>query len=447
MKSGLFYLLTILAVLQFRGDGYFPFDRNWNAGLLLAIALAHLLVIWGLLAGLTKVWVGDAEHRPDWAAKLLPWVAPVFSLVVVLGHAMQASRFTGFGYQWKPGFLGLLLVVSANLQFLAWRAWKREQTLVALALSWGGALALKLYPLWAYPVTAKRSDMLPIIFEAGQAWLAGQPVYQYFLLDNGISTQMVRLPGMIAVFLPAVGLGLDLRWVLLLFESGLALALAWAIAQMAPAKRPSFALLWLALAYLPYWHMRHELYEVPFWLLLLLAVFWLRQGRLWAGAAVLGYLAGMHQWAWILAPYLGLYLWRKEGPRRSLLAGCLAAAVGFLVLAAGVQGDWASWQHHIFSYYDQFLASGKPYPMALYWTALLSQFGGLSLLKPIQVAGLLGLLLWSMKRPAALEEALFASGLALSWMLAFNAVAWTYQYLLVVFLLSLAWGFRSSRPD
>lgn len=56
----------------------------------------------------------------------------------------------------------------------------------------------------SYPVTAKRSDMLPIIEAAIRSLFKGENIYHYYLLDNQVSTQIVRFPGIVAAYIPAV---------------------------------------------------------------------------------------------------------------------------------------------------------------------------------------------------------------------------------------------------
>ena len=450
MRASWVLVLLVLGVLQVRGDGYFPFDRTWPKGLLLGIVLFHLGLIWLILNKLYHQWTHSSplpSKKSRFSAQTIWLLPPILTLIILAGQAWQAERFEAVGYRWEPGWLSGLALLAFFGQGVAWRAARAGKWVKALSWAWAGALTLKLYPLFAFPLTAKRSDMLPIIYEAGRAWLDGRPIYQYFMLDNGVSTQMVRLPGMIALYLPAVYFDLDLRWVLLFFESILFLSLALAIGRLPKASQTFASIVWLALAYLPYWHLRHELYEAPFWVVLLLSLYLLKTGRLgWAGGG-LGFLAAMHQWAWVLAPFLGLYLLRREGLKRTLLVATGASAAGYGVLAFGVQGNWEAWQHHIFGYYEQFLAQGNPYLMALYLTALFGKLGLLGWLKPLQLIGVLGFGWAQLKRPARLEEALFFGGLALAWMLAFNVVAWTYQYLLVVFLLALALGLRAHNQD
>ena len=45
--------------------------------------------------------------------------------------------------------------------------------------------------------------MLPIIGEAARSMLVGENIYRFYLLDNGVWTQMVRLPGLVMSYAPA----------------------------------------------------------------------------------------------------------------------------------------------------------------------------------------------------------------------------------------------------
>ena len=80
------------------------------------------------------------------------------------------------------------------------------------------SIILKFIPLFLFPITAKRSDLLPIVEEAAKSILRGEHIYRYYLLDNNIMTQNVRLFGLVFLFLPAVIFQLDIRLTTIFFE-------------------------------------------------------------------------------------------------------------------------------------------------------------------------------------------------------------------------------------
>ncbi|MDT8445756.1 MAG: hypothetical protein RRB13_02520 [bacterium] len=442
MNPSFLFLLAFLALLQLRGDGYFPFPRDWPKDWLLALVLGHLALLWALLLGFIRA---QHQNRPllgNW----LRWVGPAkwgvalgAIALIVAGQWLQAQRFAAIGYRWEPGVMFTLLAASLVLVALAFAKERTGRERTAWALLAAAALGLKFYPIFCFPITAERSDMLPILSEAGQAWLSGTEVYRFYLLDNGVETQNVRLPGMIALYLPAVALGLDLRWVVWGFEALVFGALIVLGGRLPSQKRPVWALLLVAFWLLPYWQMRHELYEVPFWLLLMAAFWALEREKLWALAFLLGVMVATLQWGWLFAPFFSLAVLRRWGLKPSLLAGSFALALAGLILWSAVGSHWGDFYFHVFSYYRHFLAQGVPYLMSMYLTALLAKLGALGWLLPMQALGVFGLLGWHARKARPISVLMQVCALALAWMLLWNAVAWTYQYLLVFLLLLQSW--------
>lgn len=58
---------------------------------------------------------------------------------------------------------------------------------------------------------------MPIIIEQGRAFLQGENIYQFYLLDNGVLTQAVRQPGNVLAFLPSIILSIDPRILSILY--------------------------------------------------------------------------------------------------------------------------------------------------------------------------------------------------------------------------------------
>ena len=84
--------------------------------------------------------------------------------------------------------------------------------------------------------------------------------------------------------------------------------------------------------------------------------------------------------------------------------------------------------------------------MSMYFSHWLVKVNLLKLLLPLKVMAQVPLLYlaWRYGKDTASLAGILA--LSLTLFLMFNPVAWTYQYLLVVFLLMLGWMFHSFQP-
>src|SRR5262249_41378351 len=188
---GLFFL-NLLA----RGDGS-SFLRTVDPEILRGIVLIQALIlcatgawlVWYLF-GATTSDVSEFGH-----VRTRTLILASVALIVIL-HLLQARRFADAGY--RTSYPVLLLCTGTSLALLAF-VWKASP----LAAILSSALALKLYPIAMFPITAKRLDMLPIIDQALHSFVGGDTIYQSYLLDNGVLTPNVRFPGVVAAYLPA----------------------------------------------------------------------------------------------------------------------------------------------------------------------------------------------------------------------------------------------------
>lgn len=132
----------------------------------------------------------------------------------------------------------------------------------------------------------------------------------------------MRFPGLIAVYLPAFLLGADLRFTLLASEVGF-----FALAAQCWRRHALFLLGCAFLAFFPDGHLRHELYETPFWVVLLALILAIdRSSPLPLQVTLLAVLCS-HQWGILLAPFLLVY----AGRRRSFLQAAALAGMSALL--------------------------------------------------------------------------------------------------------------------
>src|SRR5262249_17203790 len=169
--------------------------------------------------------------------------------------------------------------------------------------------------------------------------------------DNGVLTPNVRFPGVVAAYLPAYMLGLDLRMTLLASEVAF-----FGLAARRWGRHPLFLPGCALLAFFPYWHVRHELYDTPFWVVLLLTVLAIDCGcSLLVQVPLLALFLGFHQWGVLLAPLLLIYAARQTSFVR---AGTLGVAAGLLAVPMiwlFCRGDFTGFVSATFGYYSTVL--------------------------------------------------------------------------------------------
>jgi hypothetical protein len=432
--------------LQIRGDGYFLLPRTIDPDLLRSVVLLHTLVL--CLTGGWLVAYVARDHRSRSEAvghsTSMPVVVVLVGVLVIpVLHVVQARRFAEAGYTTSP--MGLLLAVAASLALLAalWRA-SRFWAMVTAAMT------LKLYPIAVFPITAKRSDLLPIIDHALRSLWAGTNVWQRYVLDNGILTPNVRFPGVISAYLPAFLLGADLRFVVLASEIAF-----FAVVRARWGRHPLFIPGCALLLFFPYWHLRHDLYEAPFWVLLVLVILAIdRPVRLALQIPLLAGLVSFHQWGVLLAPYLLVYAARRSSPAQSALLGLTSILLAFLAVWCFSRGDLASFLASTIGSYDAVLRdftvnrSFPPGSMSLTpWIVGWAGATGVRLINGGAQVVLVSLAaIWLVSLPRLF--AFCAASLLL--MILSNVVSWTYQYLLVGILLwlgAMARGPRPRQPD
>ncbi|HNW93375.1 MAG TPA: hypothetical protein PKM88_10750 [bacterium] len=424
-------LLGLLAVLQVRGDGWFPFPRTTAPALMQVMVLAELaLLAWCVVRGGRELARPDGGRGPTrpLPAVLLPLLLTAELTVAGCLQWLQARHFAAVGYRLQPLLLAGLTLAAIAMVWLGYaRSARGSRPGVLIGWLLGALLAAKLIPLILFPLTPLKSDMLPVLLAAGGDLLHGISPYHVHLLADGVAGYTPRLPGLIAFYLPAVLLHADPRWLTLGCE-----LLLLALLMRRAGRDPGLLLLVAAFWFLPYWLVRHDLYESPFWLLLVLAWRPATAGGKWQLPAMLA-LGLTHQWGILIDAYLLILLARRVGWRRALATGEVLALVGLLGLYAVAHGDWSGPVQHLLGVY----ATTDLLPTMLHLNYLLDwlTLGGAAL--PLQLllqAGLYAAAVRRVHTPAALAGAL---AIALTLLLLLNPVAWTYQYLFVGLLLLL----------
>ena len=454
-----YYILGILLIIQIRGDGYFPFPKTWPQDRLITIVLVHTLAL-VTLVGLSTYWLlanRQIQAKPHHLTPVIAYgLIPVAAIIGIHTlHSLQSTYFSNVGYR-SDGSILLITSLLGALPFVVYwlRVWKNKghSAVFFLVCVLSSTLIMKSLPINLFPITAKRSDLLPILKKSSLSLYSGENPHRNYLLDNGINTPNVRFPGMILAYLPASITNNDLRLVTLIFEILIFIILILKIRTKSGKEKEPMSIQWhvmiplICFMLLPYWHYRHELYEPPFWLILLLTFIAFDRGHTLGFALGLGTMGLTHHWGVLFGPFLFMGFFRKKGAKPTILALLIAfiwCAAGYILLVNGYIKDFFQ---QAFRTYDHFDTLMYFYPMSMYFSHLLVKFNLLKLLLPLKVMAQVPLLYlaWRYGKDTASLAGILA--LSLTLFLMFNPVAWTYQYLLVVFLLILGWMFHSFQP-
>ena len=294
---------------------------------------------------------------------LLPFAAFALALAVMLRAARAGRADPAVPERFGRALVALAVVAAVGDRhlFVSWSGVAPDDVLAALVVA--GALALPRGPRWAAAgagavlatylvvgatlIAAKpyHSDAVVSTHGAAELLLAGRHPYADFdllerlarfglppelstALEDGTRVRSLQYPALaILVPAPLVAAGLaDLR-VLYLLEVlaifGLVLAAAapgWRAVALAACVGNLVILDQFVLAGVD-----------PLWALLLLGAWLLRADRV--SAVLLGLAVAARQPAWLIAPFLFVWMWQRLGRREALVRAAIALGVALLVHA------------------------------------------------------------------------------------------------------------------
>lgn len=463
INSLVYYLLGILFIIQIRGDGYFPFPKSWSPDGLMAIVLVHTILLVFFICRASQILITGKGNKIILfrSQKILPVttlkIIPVLLLITICGfHILQSHYFRNIGYRMNWNILSLFFIFSLIPVITFWyisKVRKRVSYNYFLHCILASAVILQLVPILLFPITAKRSDMLPILKSAAISLWHGENPYQYYLLDNGVMTQNVRFPGLILAYLPPAILDWDLRWITLLFEL-LTMLLLFKITKdvlkVASESNPAcwdIPLTVTCFLLLPYFHYRHELYETPFWFFTLVTLIALYKKHFIGFTLGLIGMMVMHQWGWLFAPFILIGFSLNCGLKKTLGSLSLALLLSGIIISLVIKFHYREFYEQTLQYYDKLALKNEFYPMSMYFSAYFAKFNITRFLRPVQVLFQIPLLYLAYRYGKRIDSLCGILALSLTFMLLFNPVAWTYQYLLVVFLLILGLCFRDTQQN
>jgi hypothetical protein len=355
------------------------------------------------------------------------WLAYLFEILFVILFFTETTHYAALGYHL------IVLPVLATFAFavgaLAITTWKGVSASPGrvLAVSVGTYTAGHLLAIASFPLNYLRSDMLPVIFWADRALLAGQNPYHPFLVANRVY-DFPYLPGMLIVFAPAQALHLDLRWAAIAYIVGGMGLIYWASAKQFRLHTAALTALFFLSPYLQY---RHELYTQGHFFSLIL-IFVLMQRRHFASsAAVFGISMMISQFSWVIFPFFLMNALRRGGWKEVARLGLIAVACAAAVMAPFYTWGAARIAHNAVGQWDN-LAHAIARPMNLsFWLTYVVRPSHLKWVQLVLLTAIFGYC-WVRGRCADLADTLRWMIAALIVFILLNVLLDGYFYLMLL---------------
>jgi len=435
-------IALLVLILSIRRDGFFPFSANIDpltwAWLLAAQVILLLLLLFfffkpQLIEHIVYKLKGKIQLPPHLIVLGLVNLLILFTLVLHLSSSRTFPEYFHFGKNDALVF-ALLTIPLVSFPILT-----KKPALAVFSL-FLATIILALIPIHYYEITANTADLLPIIQKQLDAFVNGQNIYQYFLLDNGVVTQAVRQPGTTLSFLPAFLQGLDIRFMSLIYTllTGVVL-LKFQYRKLQEAKFDTkFFITFSAIALFllfPYRQVRHDLYEPFYWFLITLSLYWLHIGKLkwFALTWALGIFTQV--WFWLFTPFAAVYLWRKYSFQQAVIVMGAAVAIGVGLLSVFILKNPNAYLEHVFGFYAGEIAKGSYAASTIHLTPLFTEYGLNRFLLPLQLFSLGVVGLFTLLRVKTWEKFLTALVLVFTYFVLFNSVSWNYMYIGLVVLM------------
>ena len=377
--------------------------------------------------------VENIENRWAWTSITLI-VAFVFELGTLGLLVFEGRYFASFGYSLNyPLLVGVYAVILGGLGWLWFnrrRGKSGDELKPVYLLYWllAAYLLVGLVSIVWFPLNPKRSDMLPLIIEAGHTFLNGQSPYRVYPLVSG-AIELTYLPGTWLTYLPAVALELDVRLMSLLYVVGTALILYWGCLA---SERSKILILISVFVLNPYLQYRHEIYLAPYWCVMAASLVAFRKNRPLWGVFFFGLSITMSQFSWIMLPFLGLYLYRNFGIRLLALAGGIIGLVVALLVGPFIAWTPQTFISGVLTHWNEATGVNARTANFSYWAAKLVGIKNLQLVQAALLILLFGLALF---RVRTLAEALGWMAVALITFIVFNLLIWPYFYLSLFIIL------------
>jgi hypothetical protein len=427
--QGLALTSTVICI-GVKADGRFPFpaDLSEPAFQLLLLPLSMVFTAsfaaLALAAGAPARWpaLGDGLARVQ-PLRLAAASALLLQVMTAALFVLQARKFASFGYDLDPAMAGAVFGAIAAAWLVVLARPRITWVLLAGLVSYA---AVNLLSIASFPLHPERSDMLPLITAANEAFLAGSHPYQVHAVPHPLP--LTYLPVTWLSYLPASAAGLDPRWINLL-----CVLAASALIHRAARDRERSATLLVIFLTSPYLLYRHEIYYGPLWLLLAATFALGARGRVIAAAATAGLAAAASQFAWVVIPFLAAHAVRDRGWRTGLISLATTTLVAAAPLGAFALTAPEDFFDGVFGHWHGTLAAST---INLSWfVTRVAPIGSLPLIQ----GGVLAVT-WIVfiRRERSWRTAWAWAAAALLTFVALNPLVWVYFYLTVLWLALMA---------
>ena len=429
LRSGLF--VALLLVINAVEDGL----PSVAAPLRMQLAVLPFTAVFLYLAYL-YLSVGQTSTAPRflngvtaWVGELPVqlWLAYLFEVLFVILFFSETTHYAALGYRLIA--LPVLITFACTVAVLACITWKggRAAPGKALAVFVGSYAAGHILAIASFPLNYLRSDMLPVIFWADRALLAGQNPYHPILVADRIY-DFPYLPGMLLAFAPAQALHLDLRWAAIAYIAGGMGLIYWAAAKEFRLHTAALIGLFVLSPYLQY---RHELYtQGHFFSLILVFVLMQRRHFAWS-AAVFGISMMISQFSWVIFPFFLMNGLRRGGWKEVGRMVLIALACATAVMAPFYAWGAGRIAHNAVGQWDN-LAHAIARPMNLsFWATYLVRPSQLKWVQLVLLTAIFGYC-WIRERCADLADTLRWMIAALIVFILLNVLLDGYFYLMLL---------------
>lgn len=436
-------LVLFYAVLTVRRDGFFPFSRDVSEEILAWFQVLQSIMFLSLL--LLFVFaekirfssrIVDFIERNSYRLTIIVIPILVSTIFILFNH--EINKFSEYYAVNKIVFAGLV-ITSFIIIIIPLILKKPKESFGALFL---GSLLLFFLPVLYFKITANISDLLPIVSEQLKALINGENMYQYFVLDNEVTTQAVRQPGTTLIYLPAYILKLDLRIISVIFTllTGFVF-LKFSYTSIRDVKFDlkfllTYFILLLFLLF-PYRHLRHDLYEPFYWCLLSLSLLFLSRSKLLFFSTAWGISIFTQVWSWIFSPFVSLFIWRKHGFKKALIYSTIFLFVGVGLLSVFILREPSAYSEHVLGYYNNLLDSGIYAATTIHITPIFHIYNIETLLRPLQILVVASLGIISVLTIKNFKSLLSMLMLVIFSFIQLNIISWNYMYISMLVLMSI----------
>ncbi len=274
----------------------------------------------GLLLGLAFLALLASGHRVQ---GLLVYPVEPWARRLAAGLALVVAILAATAGRWLAGRFIIVLLVGVAVRVVGLDVWQPD------------------------PATR---DMLPLAQSAGDALMQGEHPYRdAYQMQHGSVVPLTYLPGLWGLHnLPRL-LGLPLRLSSLLSDLGILASFWWVVSTRRDAARPGWrsvvvglGAVWMLSPSVQWNYIYAEPH--PWWGVMAVTLASALRGRWMLSAVALGVAVATRQFAWFIAPFWGLWLWRSHDPepalRRLVLAGAVALGLVLPFAATAPDSFW-----------------------------------------------------------------------------------------------------------